>query len=364
MNIFFSYSKEDFNNFKIAEVVSKLEELPKIDHIYYWDRDSDSSQTIIEYMERAIHISDIFIVFCTKTSMNSKPVNQEIDMAVYLGKRIIPVFEKFKDVRLSLQPKRGVKFKDENFAGFISELYTIITGHKPDLQVTEEEGNLIIQQLVYFHGIQMFQRERNNIDALEQIIGKIPIVSEIKYNTFGIVIDDYQVTQLGLYNGELSELPEPIFQFKNLQLLSLFKNNFTSLPDSIDELKSLKELRINSNQISSLPNSIGKLLSLQKFDIDNNRLETIPEEIGQLINLRELDLSWNLLKSIPDSIGNLISLKFFWINDNNLEILPDTIGQLKNMKILNFYNNQIKRLPERIEQMLKNLKKNGCNIVK
>ncbi len=61
MNVFISYASEDFTPFKIPKIASYLENQPEIQNVYYWERDNDSSMTIVEYMEQSILNSDIVL---------------------------------------------------------------------------------------------------------------------------------------------------------------------------------------------------------------------------------------------------------------------------------------------------------------
>lgn len=128
-SVFISYATEDLKNYNVSEIAEILEEKREISKVFYWDRDCDSSQSIIQYMEKSITKSDVVIVVSSHHSTNSVPVNQEIDMAVYLGKIIIPIFKNIDDVRLSLRPKRGVKFNDKEFKKGMEELMSIIVGN-------------------------------------------------------------------------------------------------------------------------------------------------------------------------------------------------------------------------------------------
>ena len=127
MKIFISYASKDLQRFAIPKVSQLLEQQDEIEQVFYWDRDSNFQQSIVKYMEDSIQVSDVIIVVCSEFANDSGPVQQEIDMAVYLNKRIIPIFKDMSEVRLSLRPKRGVKFIDTNFDAFFNELLSVLT---------------------------------------------------------------------------------------------------------------------------------------------------------------------------------------------------------------------------------------------
>jgi len=57
---------------------------------------------------------------------------------------------------------------------------------------------------------------------LEKMIGEaIPKVWKIEWNTFGYMEESGHVVGLGLYNKNLSSLPESIGNLRSLQILNL-----------------------------------------------------------------------------------------------------------------------------------------------
>ncbi|MFX1535136.1 MAG: toll/interleukin-1 receptor domain-containing protein [Promethearchaeota archaeon] len=130
MKIFVSYAIDDLEVFHIPKIVSELEKYPIIDTVYYWDRDSDSSQTIPEYMENSIRNTDIFLVFCSELSKKSKAIAFELDTAKSLGKRIVPIFRDIEHVRKDIREYRGVEFGKEDFEDFFANIYLVLTGEE------------------------------------------------------------------------------------------------------------------------------------------------------------------------------------------------------------------------------------------
>ncbi|MHA1647137.1 MAG: toll/interleukin-1 receptor domain-containing protein [Promethearchaeota archaeon] len=103
MNIFISYASSDLLSFRIPDIAVRMENTEKIERVFYWDRDSTAQKSIVKYMEESITASDVILIVCTEASNDSGPVQQETDMAVYLNKRIVPIFQDINDVRLNLQ---------------------------------------------------------------------------------------------------------------------------------------------------------------------------------------------------------------------------------------------------------------------
>jgi len=143
MVVFISYAHEDLSSFKIPEIADYLEQQPDIEKVYYWERDNDSSQNIIEYMEQSILNSDIILAISSPYALSSTPVNSEIDFALLKEKSIIPIFKTIEDVRDFIQMRRGVQFNMNDFNGFLEELYSIIKGNNSSMARSMREKKRI-----------------------------------------------------------------------------------------------------------------------------------------------------------------------------------------------------------------------------
>ncbi len=123
--IFLSYSTLDSEYFNIPLIAERLEEFPEIDKVLFWE--VDSGESVVDFMEETLRVSNIFMLFCTENSFNSEAVKGEWQAAYQLRKRgkmkIIPVFEKEENVPFLLLPLISVKFLKENFDAFIEDLY-------------------------------------------------------------------------------------------------------------------------------------------------------------------------------------------------------------------------------------------------
>ncbi|MFX1258962.1 MAG: leucine-rich repeat domain-containing protein [Promethearchaeota archaeon] len=201
------------------------------------------------------------------------------------------------------------------------------------------------------------------LEELEKILGKtIPLKEEIKWDIFGVKIEEDNVIGLSLYNEGLTTLPESIGDLKSLQVLKLRYNKLSTLPESIGNLTSLIELDSSYNKLSALPESISNLKSLQTLELIDNNLMTLPEFIGNLSSLKKLSLKQTRLSTLPESIGNLTSLTELDLSYNKLSTLPESISNLKSLQTLDISTNRFKTLPELIAN-LKSLKELNLNVI-
>ncbi|NVM37328.1 MAG: right-handed parallel beta-helix repeat-containing protein [Candidatus Lokiarchaeota archaeon] len=124
-NVFLSYSTLDTEYFDIKEVAKRLEFLPQIDKVFFWE--VDSGENIVTYMERTLAITKVFVFFCSENSIRSKAVEDEWQAAFQMRKKglmkIVPIYEKEDLIPFLLTPLLNVKFTKDDFDGFIQKLY-------------------------------------------------------------------------------------------------------------------------------------------------------------------------------------------------------------------------------------------------
>lgn len=160
---------------------------------------------------------------------------------------------------------------------------------------------------------------------------------------------------INLSQKRLTELPEELFDYKDVKVLKLFGNQLKKLSPRIAELENLEELYIGKNELDSLPPEIGQLKKLRILSIQYNRLTKLPDQIGELQNLEQLWLNQNKLDSLPATIGNLKKLTKIQLNFNELKYLPKEIGECSSLRFVYLDRNYLEYLPKEMGN-LQNLK--------
>jgi Leucine-rich repeat (LRR) protein len=130
--------------------------------------------------------------------------------------------------------------------------------------------------------------------------------------------------------------------------LNVVDHGLTQLPDEICEFTELEKLNCSNNYITLLPMGLSRLVKLTEITAINNRLIILPPEIGKLENLRRLDVQYNQIDSLPPSFADLKALRFVNFNNNNFHEFPDPLGSVRNLETLYMSHNRIKRIPQSI----------------
>ncbi len=142
-----------------------------------------------------------------------------------------------------------------------------------------------------YHGKPIKSSNVEVLMALENQIGKqIPIVTAVDAWTFGAVIENNQVVELGLNDLNLVSIPENIGQLTGLRVLWLASNKIKALPESFGNLTSLKKLLMQRNEITSLPDSTANLDNLKFLRLDEKVKTNISDNVAKWLEKQEKKL--------------------------------------------------------------------------
>ena len=123
--VFLSYSTLDSTRFQVSKIAKTLESYMEIEKVFFWEE--DSGENIVTFMEESLRKSSVFILFCSKNSIESTSVRDEWQAAFQMKKKgqmkIIPVYEDEQDIPRLLWPMLNVEFTKNNFEKFMDNLY-------------------------------------------------------------------------------------------------------------------------------------------------------------------------------------------------------------------------------------------------
>lgn len=170
-----------------------------------------------------------------------------------------------------------------------------------------------------------------------EVKGQKTVYSIEQLNT----LDTLSVENVYLSAINLSEIPENVFHFSNLEKLDLSSNSIVSIPKEIASLKKLNSLNLSDNPTIELTECFPNLskLELKHLNISNCALVYLPYSVGQMKELTTLNVSNNALMDIPFYLGKLKKLEDLDLSANQLSSLDFTLYKMKNLKYLNLENN-------------------------
>jgi Leucine-rich repeat (LRR) protein len=161
------------------------------------------------------------------------------------------------------------------------------------------------------------------------------------------VCKNRKLVVLNLYSNALKVLPNEIGKRRNREYFFFFisVSYFSFSFSSLGKLTQLTQLGLNENLLSELPKEIGTLKALEILDLRFNRLKRLPPEIQGCVGLKKLFLRFNKLTDLPPTIGKLQALELLSFRNNSITTLPDSFVELRSLKVLDAHQNTLKSLP-------------------
>ncbi|TCT38798.1 leucine-rich repeat domain-containing protein [Martelella mediterranea] len=191
----------------------------------------------------------------------------------------------------------------------------------------------------------------SGVQTLPEVMKDMPAITALISRTPGLpsnIAICQQVTGLDMEDAHLTEVPDAVFELKNLQRLDLSSNRLVHVPSRIGALSKLLELNLSANNLTRIPPEIRNLSHLTDLDIAGNQIADVPREIGRLHALSELDLSHNQITELPPEIGNLKDVRLLHLSHNRLSALPAEIGLMESLERLHLASNTLRAIPETV----------------
>lgn len=119
-----------------------------------------------------------------------------------------------------------------------------------------------------------------------------------------------EVIALDLSKSKLTEVPDTVQLFVNLQGIKLTKNKLTALPDFFKSFHQLKYVHLSKNNFNHFPHVLFYCTTIQLIDISRNKVGTISPGIKNLSELTHLDIWDNEITDFPEELTLLKKLVF------------------------------------------------------
>lgn len=138
--------------------------------------------------------------------------------------------------------------------------------------------------------------------------------------------------QDGLYYMTLEEArlysPDSVFA------LRLSKQKLANIPEEIFQYRNLKALDLSKNKLTEIPQNLNVFTQLEILNLGKNRLQLCPIVICSMPNLKHLYLNENIITNLPECIQYLSQLETLDIFNTRIESFPETMALLKNLKMM------------------------------
>ncbi|MGH1338441.1 MAG: leucine-rich repeat domain-containing protein [Aureispira sp.] len=199
----------------------------------------------------------------------------------------------------------------------------------------EGKGYQIVPEEIFeYPNLEVLSLAENELEVLDERIGSFQ-----------------QLYSLDLCYNKIQQLPDSFAQLQQLEYLRLNSNQFSTIPAVLFELPKLRYVYLMNNQLTDIPAGIGNWTQLEVLDLWNNQLQALPATMGKLQNLERLNLTFNQFTSFPTALCPLPQLRVLRLKQNQLQELPACIGALKKLQVLDLEFNPLQGLPERLAEL-------------
>ncbi|XP_019614118.1 PREDICTED: uncharacterized protein LOC109462063 [Branchiostoma belcheri] len=151
--------------------------------------------------------------------------------------------------------------------------------------------------------------------------------------------------EYGSHIKPLAQLPEEVFELKELEALDLTDNENIDISNQLTKLTNLKVLCLDNCDLKTVPAAVMKLPQLEMLVLSYNKNITLPDEMSGLINLTVLDLQNCNLKTVPAAVMKLPQLEMLVLSNNENITLPDEMSGLINLTVLHLQMCNLDTLP-------------------
>jgi Leucine-rich repeat (LRR) protein len=160
------------------------------------------------------------------------------------------------------------------------------------------------------------------------------------------------VAWLNMYGLGIEELPEALFDsLPNLTWLDLGKNRLTKLPISFNKMIQITHLGLYANQLTELPNAV-YLMELIELQLYDNQLADTFSISPAWKNLKHLNLSGNSIHWIS-GLKHLRNVERLVLTSSSFKELPDEFQKCKKLTYFHINNNPIDALPKSLLRLPK-----------
>ena len=207
-------------------------------------------------------------------------------------------------------------------------------------------GSFAVPQKPYYQQDTVFYTIENALSQRKQ--AKVLVLNGEDDSTIVIKAKPFkkltQLHTLVFHSLDLQNFPKTIAKLPELRHLELVNCKLAEIPNVVWQCKNLQTLNVSCNQIREVSPEIAQLQKLQVLVLGSsicggNPLKTLPKALNKLPQLTDLLMSYTDFEKIPDLIGDLTHLKTLqMLHMRQLKELPTSLTKLKNLEVLEIHS--------------------------
>lgn len=172
-------------------------------------------------------------------------------------------------------------------------------------------------------------KHENSITKIDSILKSLSIENESPAKLKNEKLTAYELLNADTYFSLERAKRTPLKVFK----LDLSKNALTNVPNEIKQFKNLQKLILSDNLLIEIPDWISQLESLQYIYLSNNQFHELPLPLTEIKSLILIDLSCNPIGYVTTDIKKCSNLEVLNLHDSNmnykhLQRLERTFGEI------------------------------------
>uniref|UniRef100_A0A7S3D006 Uncharacterized protein n=1 Tax=Palpitomonas bilix TaxID=652834 RepID=A0A7S3D006_9EUKA len=157
---------------------------------------------------------------------------------------------------------------------------------------------------------------------LSEFVHAVPYVAQLE-----------KLEKLDVAAKELGDIPDEIFDLKNLRQLGIFAKS-CNVPASIENAKRVERLTLQCTELLELPQELGKLENLRFLRLDCPLLKSSLSFINTLTEIEELELRVSTNGELDIDFSKLKKLRKLVVHSGTLRALPSSLGEATSLEFI------------------------------
>lgn len=145
--------------------------------------------------------------------------------------------------------------------------------------------------------------------AVRDALGKLSISQPVTQDELDTV-DEIMISSPRSF-GDISSI-EGVGHLRNLEKLTIINRaaeNMTELPEELYQLKNLQRIHLHYSGVQSISPSIGNLTNLIYLELSGSKITGLPDELINCTSLKTVDISYTDITEVPAVLFSMPDVK-------------------------------------------------------